>query len=419
MSRIHDKLMHPSDPTTSDPRRDTYVVVSGWYGHRNSGDEAILIVLLEQLAQLGIHRTSVLTGQPDEVTRCYGPAGTVGVRDWETVGLHGLSNLVRGRLVGKLQHQAGAAAFVLGGGSLLRDNNTRRNLLRLLDDVFIASMCRVPVFFYALGVGPLTTRLGRWLIGLAARRADIATVRDEASAELLRSLGVPEERIAIVTDPAFLLPDARREDAIELAGLSDFLAQHSRTVFIYPTLAMTRPPLADNHDRHLQMMAAALTRLWCEDGRAVVMVPMRVTGSDDDVEASRRIVRFMDSACPVHIIEQELSPPMIRALTSVAGINVTVRLHAMIYAVSLGIPCVAMNYEPKVLANAKRFGIADRVVEFGPGWDQYLVEQVRRLDREMPQARASLAASLPTLRQGAMRTFELLGQLLNRSAHNC
>ncbi|MFN0186093.1 MAG: hypothetical protein ACKVQR_19940, partial [Aquabacterium sp.] len=49
------------------PASPGYVVVSGYYGYRNSGDEAILCVLLEQLARLGIHRTYVLTEIPDAI----------------------------------------------------------------------------------------------------------------------------------------------------------------------------------------------------------------------------------------------------------------------------------------------------------------------------------------------------------------
>lgn len=401
------------------PASPGYVVVSGYYGYRNSGDEAILCVLLEQLARFGIHRTYVLTEIPDAIDTLYASQGAIGLRDWESVGLTGLSHLLHGRPFRKLGIQARALLFIYGGGSILRDEGMSwRNLFRLLDDIFIARLCDVPVFFYALGVGPFRSRLGRFVIGLAARAASVITVRDERGAALLLGLGVRPERICVVTDPAFLLPEADPAEAARVAGLEDFLAAHPRTLFVYPTISLTEAPLATD-DHLLVAMAAGLSRLCREDGWAVVLVPMEVhhphereAGSLDDVTTNRRLASLMAADCAVHCVEEALAPPLARALTRLASLNVTVRLHPMIYAASLGIPSVPLNYDPKVAANAQRFGLGDYTVEFTPGWPDRMVENVRRMARNLPAERVRLEAALPALRDGAAETFRLLADLL-------
>ena len=400
-----------------------YAVACGYYGYGNSGDEAILYVLLDQLARLGVARTYVLTEVPDAIDRLYGAQGAVGLRDWEIVGLTGVSHLLRGRPFRKLRIQAGARVFFYGGGSILRDDGMSwRNFFRMLDDIFVARLTGVPVFFYALGVGPFRGWIGTRIVAAAARCATAITVRDEKSAALLRGLGIAPDRIAVVTDPAFLLERVDPQQAARDAGIDGFLARHPRTLFVYPTMAMAEPPLATD-DTLLHAMAAGLSRLSREDGWAVVFVPMEVLGEEDyarghrdDILTNRRIAAAMDPDCPVHLMEHALPPPAMRALTELAGLNLAVRLHPMIYAASLGIPCVALNYDPKVAGNAQRFGLGRYVVDFTPGWEEAMVARVRELAANLPAERARQQAALPALRAGAAETFARLARMLGLPA---
>ena len=388
-------------------------MVSGWYGHGNSGDEAILIVLLQQLARLNIHRTYVLTSRPDEVTRIHGHLGATGVRDFEMVGQLGLQNLLRGCLGPKLRLLRGAKVFILGGGSLLRDNTTWRNLWRLVDDVFLARLFGVPVFFYALGIGPFRSWAGKRIIALAARCAQTITVREEASAALLRRLGIKAERITVVTDPAFLLDDMQPDLAENLAGLKEFRSSHPRTLFVYPAVSITHPPLAPHDDRHVAALGAGLRRLCQEDGWAVVLVPMWRSGGDDDLAVSYRIQSAIGPGCAVHVVQAALEPAAIRALTALATLNIAIRLHAMIYAASLGMPSVALNYEPKVSANAEKFDLLDYLVGFGPGCGDQMVAAVRLLETRLPLETQRLQTISSGLRNSAVDTFTRLATLLD------
>jgi polysaccharide pyruvyl transferase WcaK-like protein len=124
----------------------------------------------------------------------------------------------------------------------------------------------------------------------------------------------------------------------------------------------------------------------------------------------------MDPCCAVHLMEHALPPPAMRVLARLAGINLTVRLHPMIYAASLGIPCVALNYDPKVAGNAQRFGLGQYVVDFTPGWEAQMVERVRHLAANLEAEQARQLAALPALRTGAAETFSRLAAMLGLPA---
>ena len=216
-----------------------------------------------------------------------------------------------------------------------------------------------------------------------------------------------------MTDPAFLLPDADAAEAASSAGLTEFLENHPKTLFFYPTESLELPPPADTEENLIASIAGALRILAEQDGYAIVLLPLRVNSGSDDVFMSRRIRKQLPPGLPVHVVTAHLSPTQIRALTQIASINVTVRLHAMIYAASCGIPSVSINYEPKVRANAARFGIEHYVVEPDEEIEAGIVTATRSLAIHFAAEQAAMETRLPDLKQQARIPFTMMARLLN------
>ena len=168
------------------------VVISGYYGFGNLGDEAILGVLLEELRSLGSRgdlgiEPVVLSAAPRETARLYG------VKAVDRSNPREVRRAIRA-----------ADAFLSGGGGLLQDETSRRSALYYLGLIAYA-LRHCPVYLVGQGLGPLRSRLvTRWARSLLPRAA-FATVRDEPSAKLLRGWGLPEERLARGSDLALLL----------------------------------------------------------------------------------------------------------------------------------------------------------------------------------------------------------------------
>lgn len=92
---------------------------------------------------------------------------------------------------------------MLGGGGILKDEGQavpRQLLLTALP----ARLAGRQVRLLAVGVGPLYTRRGRWMVAEAARLPQVRTVRDAASQRALNQLGVRE--VEVGADPLFSLP---------------------------------------------------------------------------------------------------------------------------------------------------------------------------------------------------------------------
>ena len=124
-------------------KTDGTIVLSGYYGFANSGDEAVLHALVqalrEEAREAGIFlRIIVLSGNPAQTQRMHGVEAVHRMRPWTVI-----KALWR------------ADALVSGGGSLLQDVTSARSMRYYLGIIRLALWLRKPVFIYAQGIGPI------------------------------------------------------------------------------------------------------------------------------------------------------------------------------------------------------------------------------------------------------------------------
>src|SRR5690606_31940136 len=181
------------------------IVISGYYGFGNAGDEAILEAMVRDLRALAPGaRLVVLSADPAATAaRC------------------GVEAVPRTHLPSVLGALRGADLFISGGGSLLQDATSWRSVPYYAGLMRLARWMGVPVFVYAQGIGPLRRP---WLRRLAARVLNGAaevTVRDRLSYEMLLELGVNPAAVTITADPVFALAPGAPEPVATAAASPD------------------------------------------------------------------------------------------------------------------------------------------------------------------------------------------------------
>jgi len=378
------------------------IFINGWYGQLNAGDDAILDVFIEQtLARFDAHFT-VLSELPENIPQ------TPRVRSLHHPALLGRetpSALVKGRLWRHVNELRKADLFVLGGGGILRDNTNWRNLLRLLDEIWFAKMLGKKIMLYGIGVGPFKTALGRKLIGFSARLCDLVTVRSERCAQLLRDVGVDPQRIHVVSDPAFLLTTRVPVDP-ELHRLFE---PGKKTIGFYPTFALD---VCYPGDAHFIELAKALDRIGEDPEVRLVAVPMSVLDTDlDDVATARRIRGFMKYPERLQIYEKRLDASELKWVTSQATLNLTVRLHAMIFSLGANVPVVAVNYEPKVANVFSEFNMPQYMVDMTPDLGDRIVAATTLALANLPNYASAIRERRAHISANAMRIFDLMSEL--------
>lgn len=342
------------------------VLVAGWIGSTNLGDELVLAGLLCHLRALGV----------TPVALSVDPAATG--RD------HGVEAVRSGGPAALLAAAGSCDVLVLGGGGLLQDETSPFNLPFHLARTWAAAVRRLPRAGVGLGAGRLDTTLGRALVR-ASLRATPVSVRDAPSADLLASLGLP--RPVVAADLALALPDVQTpaKDRVVVclrpwAGGGALLPASVRA-----RLAGTRDGAAAP-DPALQATAHELDRLHDATGLVPHLVALQ---PDRDGPLHDAVAARMTG--PVSTARPDLA-----ALPGEVGsgrVVVAMRYHGALCAVLAARPAVLVGYSPKVDALAAELGPAGRLLPWRADGLAGAVESVRAvLGRDTGEARERLRA---------------------------
>ena len=175
----------------------TEIFLVGYYRFRNTGDELILGSILNDLRKaLPGAAFTVISHDPDET------AANHGVRAIRWFDPQAIAEATeRAHLV------------VVGGGGLFHDTlGFVPNLLFTKQSwglglyagaALYGSLAQKRVMLWGVGVGPLGSDLARDYTKAVCLAADVVSVRDDLSRDLLESAGVPTSKIMVTADCAF------------------------------------------------------------------------------------------------------------------------------------------------------------------------------------------------------------------------
>lgn len=168
-----------------------YIVIGGYAGCGNLGDDAILQGILEGLWQNGIlpRSVTVLSGRPR--------------RDAARFGVRCVHRMNPFSLIFSLFC---ADLFVSGGGTLLQNRTGRRSLFYYLFLLRLARLCGCRTVVLG-GLGAISGLRARRSVKNELEKCAAIFLRDELSAALAREMGLKNPRLTVGADSAFLLPE--------------------------------------------------------------------------------------------------------------------------------------------------------------------------------------------------------------------
>lgn len=322
-------------------RKAFRVAISGYYGFRNSGDEAVLRSILTALREEG--RDAGLEIEP--VVLSGDPAGTEAA--------HGVRAAHRMRPAEVLRTLRGCDALISGGGSLLQDATSARTIPYYTGIIGLARLLGKPVFVYAQGIGPVRRAWLRPLVRAAMNASRIVTVRDEESAALLARIGVARGRIEVVPDPVMGLAPAEAEArAADMAGGPGGPGDGDAPV-VGVSVRRWRTDGAD-----LARVAEALAALARRRAVRLRFLPLHMP---EDAEASRAVMErlaALGAGDAAELAEPGDDPRRMLLEVGRCSLVFGMRLHALIYAANRGVPMLGLSYDPKIDHFLARLGLA-------------------------------------------------------------
>ncbi len=333
-------------------------LINGYFGFANAGDEAVLAAMIGALKSQRPNATFCATAGDAPATRA----------------MHGCEAIGRQSPRDLMEAIKRCDVFLSGGGSLLQDVTSVRNVVYYTGVLRMARLSKKPAMMYAQGVGPLSSPISRKLARAAFQSAEIATVRDPASAQLLREIGVTRA-VEITADPVWGLapaPGVAREPKLWVVALRSWPGQE---------------PCA------IANIVKSLREATTARGATLKFLAMQ-PGPDDEI-----LDGLVEDSEKLDV--KGKTPAELVALAGSGDLMIAMRLHALIFAASQGIATVAINYDPKVSALAKLLGapILNSPAEFGA--------LPQMIENALPVADVTLGK----WRNGALRNAELAAGL--------
>lgn len=369
-------------------QRGYSVLMSGYYGFKNAGDEAILQSIYNSIKGIRSNISiTVLSSDPADTESRYG--------------CKAVNRFNVFRVFGAIRR---CDALVSGGGSLLQDFTSTRSLLYYLFIIRTAKRLGKKVMIYANGIGPVRKDANRRRVRRVVNRADIVTLRDPASAEELRSIGVTRADIRVTADPVFLMPRASREDSLRA------LVTHAIPQAPFITVSIRDwPGMGD----FCAQIAAICDHVHEKTGRNAVFVSMQ---SDKDAAISKKVSDMMKT--PSYIIEGRLTAEELMSIVGASDAMLAMRLHALIFAARMNVPFASLVYDPKVSAYTTALSMPTAGAVGNLDAESALQTLLDLITRRAEHA-ATLTRKSAELETAAKQDPALLLGLLEDSAEKC
>jgi N-acetylglucosaminyldiphosphoundecaprenol N-acetyl-beta-D-mannosaminyltransferase len=304
------------------------LLLAGYYGCGNLGDEAILEPLLSGIRNIfPASEITVLSGDPAETSRCYDVAA-----------------IKRSSFFDVIRAIRNCDALILGGGGLLQDATSLRSLRYYLSLISMAKFFKKKVALLGQGIGPVRNRR---LLKRKLKNIDLITVRDEGSLKELTQIGVAAKKLALTADLAFLLDVQDKEKAKKLLEI-DGVVKCRQCLIGVSVRSLIK---GKSSDRTYKMIASMCDRLIKEKDCQIVFLIFKYP---DDIETANKVMGHMKY--PAHVFFRQCRPSDMLSVISVMDAVIGMRLHSLIFAARSGVPALGLSYDPKVSAFQRSIG---------------------------------------------------------------
>lgn len=383
------------------------IVVSGFYGANNTGDELILSSLIQNFSRKypNLHLT-VCTNNVVNTTLT-----------------HGVAAVLRTDLYGNELLIQQADLFILGGGGLFHDYSF--NVSGGIPDFFndfthsitgygtLPTMAKIhgtPVMFFSLGIGPLNNPDAKKMIKFLCDQADIITVRDYDSEVLLNALPAYSKKTILVADPTFLLelPELNKDDLIK--HFQDLKIEANQAVGVSLRNWFDFP-------LYLQQRFAELLDWIIEEfNLTIIFIPFQFLKSGHDRDIQQKIGALMRNKQHIYSYENTGDYVELLQLLSQVKIMLSMRLHGSILANLMGTPAIGFSYDPKIQAHFKEMECEQLLMPLEFDLD-VAKKQFAALINNYSGYKNHLVTRVSLLKARATHAFELAFELIDKGMH--
>lgn len=361
------------------------VTISGYYGYGNLGDETILETIIQKLEKrfqdLDLEIT-VLSGDPVDTKRRHHIRA---VNRWNPFTL--ILTLFR------------SDVLLSGGGGLLQDSTSSSSLWYYLTVMALAKMMGKDVYVIGQGLGPIRRRFNRLVLTLLLRRIEGCLVRDGDSADFLKEIGYPKEKILLGADLALLYPER------EWNSQTLFPGEEERRM-----AAAALKDVDEGREYLLRAVAKGMDLLKEKFGAKIILFS---THSAADFSMTKDLKERMEEEAQI-IETDHLDASGLIEMMEELDFLVGGRLHTLEFSLLAGTPVSGISYDPKMDLFAQTLRELEEEAEI-PIWhpeelqeDEEYLEEMEEIFQNREKIKRQLEKVVPRVQKKADRSLTQL-----------
>lgn len=358
------------------------ILVAGYYGYQNSGDDAILHSICDDILQLEIETEIMVLSNKPEVTK----------QEYPVESVYRFSFRAVWKAVRKCD------VVVMGGGSLIQDMTSTRSLYYYLGILWMAKLFGKPAMLYGNGIGPIRKWYNKPFTRMTLNRINTITLREHLSKEMLNQLKISKPMIEVTADPVFNL-NLKEEISIKE------LVEKEQIPMDKPFVVVLFRKWGDS-DSYIRKMAAVCDQIVSRYQYNIVFIAMKYP---NDLTISDMIRRKMKQ--PAYLIKAKYPEEMIISFMGQSRLIMSMRLHGLIYGAMKRVPLIGFNYDPKVEYYSKELDIP-YVEDMRHIHVDKIMETIEEIELRRPEMIAKLETRVAELKIEAKRNREYLRALL-------
>lgn len=331
----------------------------GYYGFQNTGDDAVLYSLLSDLTRgPESYRILVASENIEQTEKLYSRFSVEAI-PWDNYVLVNLAIKQSDLLViggGGLYN-----CFLDYRGELFLRGGHREFGVVTFGLPYLAELWNTPCMVCGVGASEIRSNVAKEHIGSSLNKLAAITVRDRASQRLLAAL--PNGRgvhIEVGADPVFRLFAHSEEYSFneKEKPLTDEINRLKKPIL---GVSLRNWSFSGDRDNLINSVAYAINSFSERTGGSVVFMPFDNGGtleslSEDEVIFDD-VIKNLDSKIEILKISEYLSPMVALRLVKECDYMICMRFHAVVMALSCGIPCVALAYDRKVRSAMELFNM--------------------------------------------------------------
>ena len=322
--------------------------IFGHYGWKNTGDDAMLYALIQELCIRFPQAEFVVFSWSHTVLPF---CAKDKIRFVKRAPIPVLWEIVKSFVK--------SSTFIVGGGTIIHDYGNRiRNAIALIEFfilLLIVKFARNKIYLAGVGIGPISTAWGRTMTRLICCLASHITVRDKISYEILEMLGLANKAELCFDLAAILAPLRRkgikRDVNTKILGISVtpvfelYYGNKEKDVLIINEIA-----------KHLNQWLNTMPQL------QVYLFIFKDKPRNDDVRVTKLLKEQLQPSERVRIIPYNSDP--IKTLDRIAQCSafIGMKYHSCLFAYLSNIPLLVIDYHPKCRALAEEIGLPEQAI---------------------------------------------------------